>query len=404
MQKATHQQTKEHNRNLVFKNIFEHESISRAEIARITGLTRTTVSEIVAELLDEGLVQEIGMGESIGGKAPILLSLVKDSRCIIGLDIAQNQFRGAVVNLRGEVLKMITAPVIERFGEKPLQQMFEILDQLMKITCQPTIGIGVSTPGLVSTSEGLVISAVNLDWKDLPLAKILQERYRLPVYIYNDSQAAAMGEFIFGKYNLIGDNVIVINVGYGIGSGIIINGNLFQGDSGSAGEIGHVVVVNEGGELCRCGHTGCIETVSSSQAMLKKASSLIHSGAKTSLPQNDEDLNLDIIVKNFKEGDPLTKQLVFETGYYLGYAVASLVGTLNIHRIVFVGEMTHFGNPWLEVIDHTMKKASLSKLAQDTHLEIGKLENNATLLGTIALLVENYPLLFTSGSAVNAYM
>ena len=169
--KATHQQTKEHNRNLVLKNIFDREAISRAELSRITRLTRTTVSEIVAELIEEGLVTENGVGESIGGKSPILLSLAKDSRCLIGLDIAQNHFRGAVVNLRGEIKKMLTAPVKGRFGEKPLKQIFEILDQLMKSPCHPIVGISIGTPGLVNTSEGIVINAVNFDMEKLPLSQ-----------------------------------------------------------------------------------------------------------------------------------------------------------------------------------------------------------------------------------------
>lgn len=394
MKKATHQQTKEHNRNLVLKNIFERDPISRAEIARITGLTRTTVSEIVAELIEEGLVCEAGVGSSIGGKSPILLSIIKDSRCLIGLDIAQNHYRGAVVNLRGEILKLITAPVVERYGNKPFQQMFTILDQLMEFACQPTVGIGVGTPGLVSTSEGMVINAVNFDWKNLPLAKMIQDRYNLPVFIYNDCQAAAMGEFIFGKYNQSGDNLIVVNVGHGIGSGIIINGNLYQGDGGGAGEIGHVVVVGEGGELCRCGHRGCLETVSSVQALLKKARSLIHSGVNTTLPKSDQELTIEAIEKSFNEGDALAQQMVLESARYLGYAVAGLVGTLNIHQVVFIGDMTRFGSSWMEVIQQTMRQASLSKLAQDTRLEIGKLESNATLLGATALLANNYALLF----------
>jgi glucokinase-like ROK family protein len=404
MKKATHQQTKEHNRNLVLKNIFEHDSISRAEISRITGLTRTTVSEIIAEFIEDGLVNEIGIGSSLGGKSPILLSLVKDSRCLIGMDIAQNHFRGAVVNLRGEIKKMITAPVIERLGEKPLMQMFEILDQLMEQSCQPIVGIGVGTPGLVNTNEGMVINAVNFDWKDLPLAKILQDRYHVPVFIYNDSQAATMGEYIFGRYNQSGENLVVINIGYGIGSGIILNGNLFQGDGGGAGEIGHVVVIPKGGELCRCGHRGCLETVASGQALLKQARQLINQATNTLLPKSTDALNIDELDKAFKEGEPFVQRLVFETARYMGYAVASLVGTLNIHQIVLVGEMTRFGKPWLDIIQQTMLETALSKLAHDTRVEIGKLESNAILLGATALLAHNYALLFNRRSlAISNY-
>ncbi|MCS6907880.1 MAG: ROK family transcriptional regulator [Anaerolineales bacterium] len=393
--KATHQQTKEHNRNLVLKHIFDHEAISRAELSRITRLTRTTVSEIVAELIDEGLVTEIGVGESLGGKSPILLSLAKDSRCLIGVDIAQNHVQGAVVNLRGEIKETITVPVFEHFGEKPLKHIFEILDQLVKSSCRPICGIGVGAPGLVSTSEGIVINAVNFDWKDFPLAKILQERYQLPVYIYNDCQAAAMGEYLYGGYHRKGTNLVVINVGYGIGSGIIINGKLFQGDGGGAGEIGHVVVVHEQGKPCRCGHYGCLESVASAQAIARDAKELLQFPAHLSSHELSEALILDEAEKAFIAGHPAIRDLILNSAQYLGYAIASLVGTLNIHHIVLIGEMTRFGPAWLEVIRNTMLKASLSRLANSTSIEIGKLGNHSTLLGAAALLVNNYSLLFT---------
>ncbi|RCK71620.1 MAG: putative ROK-family transcriptional regulator [Anaerolineae bacterium] len=393
MKKATHQQTKEHNRHLVLKNIFDHDVISRAEISRLTGLTRTTVSEIVAELLEEGLVNEIGIGESMGGKSPILLSIVKDSRCLIGLDIAQNQFRGAVVNLRGEIKNMITAPVIERFGNEPIQQIFKILDHLITIPCHPVVGIGVGTPGLVNTHEGTVINAVNFDWKDFPLAKILADRYHIPVFIYNDSQAAAMGEFLYGRYHQKGDNLIVINVGYGIGSGIIIDGRLFQGDGGGAGEIGHVVV-QQGGHLCRCGHYGCLETVASVQALIRDAKDFIDLRDEHLPPDKSTAYYLEKIESAYQAGEPAIRKIVLEGAYYLGNAIANLVGTLNINHIVLVGEMTRFGNLWLEKIRQTMKENSLSGLAEKVQIEIGKLESNATLLGATALLVSNYSLLF----------
>ncbi|MCX8061612.1 MAG: ROK family transcriptional regulator [Anaerolineales bacterium] len=381
------------------KNIFDREKISRAELSRITRLTRTTVSEIVTDLLDEGLVTEIGVGESIGGKSPILLSLAKDSRCLIGLDIAQNHVRGAVVNLRGEIKKTVTAPVVDRFGEKPLKQIFEILDQLMKSPCRPISGIGIGAPGLINTSEGIVINAVNFDWKDFPLAKILRERYQLPVYIYNDCQAAAMGEYLYGGYHQKGENLVVINVGYGIGSGIIINGKLFQGDDGGAGEIGHVVVVHKEAKPCRCGHYGCLESVASAQAILRDAKELLHFPDRPSLSELSEIAILDEIEKAYIAGHPAIRELILSSARYLGYAIASLVGTLNIHQIVLIGEMTRFGPAWLDVIRDTMLRASLSRLANSTSIEIGKLENNSTLLGAIALLVNNYSLLFMKNSA-----
>src|SRR5512142_1120578 len=294
IQKATHQETKQHNRDLVLKTIFEAETISRAEIARITRLTRTTVSDVVTGLLEEGLVQEVGIGESLGGKSPILLSLVKDSRYMISLNLAHDQFCGAVVNLRGEIKDMESAPVSGRDGEQALALVYEILDRLVKKQWAPVVGIGVGTPGLVNTREGLVINAVNLDWQNLPLAQLLRDRYHMPVHIMNDSQAAAIGEYVYGGGYRADENLVVINIRQGIGAGILINGRLFQGDGGGAGEIGHMVVKDDG-PLCRCGNHGCLETVASARAAVRRATSLADQYPSSLLAEDPENITLDVL-------------------------------------------------------------------------------------------------------------
>lgn len=398
IKKATQQQTKEHNRNLVLTTIFDHERISRAEIARKTGLTRTTVSDIVAELIAEGLVDEVGMGESFGGKSPILLSLVEDSRFLIGLDLAQNQFRGAIVNLRGKIRSIVCPPVKDRNGDEALELVYTILDQLVHSEFHPVVGIGVGTPGLVNSHEGVVVNAVNLDWQNLPLAELLKERYRLPVYVLNDSQAAAMGEFTYGGGLPAESNLIVINARHGIGAGIVINGRLFYGDGGAAGEIGHVVVVPEGGLPCRCGNTGCLETVASAQAIVKRMRSL--TGQSTD-PQMSKIQTLEDVEKAFSDGDPHARQIVIEAGRYMGLAISSLVGTLNIREIILTGDMTRFGQPWLEAIRSAMRANTLARLAQETRVEIGQLGGNSVILGASALLASNYTLLFNQYSSLS---
>lgn len=392
--KATQQQTKEHNRNLVLKTIFEQDSTSRAEIARLTGLTRTTVSDIVAELLDEYLVSEIGFGSSLGGKSPILLSVVEDSRYLIGLDLAQSKFRGGVVNLRGKLRQEVAMPVNDRNGDEALALVYEIVDQLIEAAYQPLVGIGVGTPGLVNTSQGVVVNAVNLDWKDLPLSRLLQDRYQLPVYILNDSQAAAMGEYAHGNDHPSGSSVVVINVRHGIGAGIIINGQLFQGDSGGAGEIGHTVVAPESGVLCRCGNYGCLETVASAQALVRQVQLLVRDSTIPSMSYGPHEIDLDLIARAFFAGEPQVRHIVLETGRYLGLAISSLIGTLNIHKIVLVGDMTRFGESWLDVIRRTISSNTLSRLATDTRVEIGQLGDEGVIQGASALLANNYSLLF----------
>jgi glucokinase-like ROK family protein len=396
MQKATRQHTKEHNRNLVLKTIIERDSISRAEIARITSLTRTTVSDIVANLLEEGLVSEIGVGSSLGGKSPILLSLAEDSRYLIGLDLAHNQFRGAIVNLHGKIRELFTYPVKSNNGDEALAMVYEIVDRLIKSSYMPIVGIGIGTPGLVNITDGVVINAVNLNWKDLPLARLLEERYHLPVYILNDSQAAAMGEYTYGQDHSLDTNLIVINARHGIGAGIIIHGQLFHGDGGGAGEIGHVVVVPEDGQPCRCGNRGCLETVASAEALVKQVQAHVSQSPSMQLSEYPIEINLNTIEQAFNQNDPFIRQAVIGTGCYMGIAISNLVGSLNIQKIVITGDMTRFGEPWMEAIQTMITRTTLPRLAKETQVEIGQLGVNSIILGASAMLANNYSLLFIS--------
>lgn len=396
MEKATQQSIKEHNRNLTLKTIIDCETISRAGIARFTGLTPTTVSDIVSDLLSEGLVDEVGVGPSTGGKNPILLSLIPDARCSIGLDLANNQFSGAIVNMNGEIKEAISIPLNDHDGEEALILVSEILDQLTKYTSEPLIGIGVGAPGLINSNEGMVINAVNFNWKNVPLEKILQERYGLPVQIINDCHAAAISEKLYGEGNQNVDNMVVINVRHGIGAGIIINGEIYQGDGGSAGEIGHIVVIPEGGELCRCGNYGCLETVASAQAIIRKAK--ISYGASPNSPfgNNANMITLAMLETAFTNGDEIAGKLVLDSGYYLGIVISWLVGIFNIQKIILTGDMTNFGEPWLYRIKQTMKNMSLERPLSNTTVEIGQLGNNGVILGASAALFRNYSLLFNN--------
>jgi predicted NBD/HSP70 family sugar kinase len=205
-----------------------------------------------------------------------------------------------------------------------------------------------------------------------------------------------MGEYTYGKGHSSDSNLIVINARHGIGAGIVINGRLFQGDGGGAGEIGHIVVVPDGGQLCRCGNRGCLETVASTQALIKRVQTLVSQSIPTRLPQSSQEITLDTIEQAFLSGDHLARQAVLETGRYMGMAISSLVGTLNIQKIILTGDMTRFGNPWLEAIQEMITQTTLSRLAQETQIEIGQLGGNNIILGASAMLANNYSLLFKS--------
>ncbi len=393
-QKATREQSKAHNRDLVLKTIFDTATISRAEIARLTQLTRTTVSNIVSSLLNEGLVEEVGLGESLGGKAPVLLSLIADSRYLIGINLEQDKFVGAIINLRGEIKEEIEIPTEEKDGQEAINLIYQILDQLLSIQFSPIIGIGVGAPGLINSKEGIVVAAVNLNWENLALANLLNTRYNIPVSILNDSQAAAIGEYVYGEEHKPQENLIVVNVQHGIGAGILIKGKLFQGDGGGAGEIGHIVVQKDG-LLCRCGKRGCLETLASTRAIVERAKTLASQSKSSVLSKQSKEITLDAIKNAFLADDDLAKEIVFEAGHYLGASIANLIGILNIQKIVLTGEMPCFGDAWFQSVQSSMLQSSFNKLAQDTTIELGKMTLQGCVLGASAsMLMDGYALLF----------
>lgn len=390
MKKANSHQAKVHNRLLILKTIYNNARISRADIARVTGLNRATVSDAVTELMKDGVVAEVGIGSSVAGKPPILLSMVDDARYLIGVDLAESEFRGAVINLRGKIIHRLNLAINGRDGDAALASVYSLLDKLIPLAEGPILGIGIGTPGLINTRQRIVRNAVNLDWHDLPLGDLLDERYKMPVHIANDSQAAALAEFTFGDSKNI-SNLIVINIGRGTGAGIVLNRQLYYGDSFGAGEFGHVAIV-ENGERCRCGHYGCLETVTSSQAIVRSARVIAKNDLHSKLYRlvaSPEEINMDIVSQAFEAGDDAIRTLITEVGRYLGFAAAILVGILNVNRIVIAGRVARFGQALLEPIKQEIKRRSLPGLADETVVEITTLGPDIVILGAAALLLNH---------------
>ena len=386
LRKATHQRTRQINSQLVLRTVFERAPISRAEVARVTGLTRTTVSELVEELMDEGLAREIGRGQSTGGKAPILLEVPPDARLMIGIDVGDTAVNGAIVNLRGEVRHATSVPLEGRDGDRALEQLEAVLDELLTSAQGPLLGVGIGTPGLIDTSTGTVRWAVNLDWRDLPLGSLLQERTGLPVYVANDSQAAALAEFTFGGH-ASARSMVVVRVGRGVGAGIVLNGQLHQGDGFGAGEIGHTAVADNY-RACRCGSTGCLETIASTRALVQRAREVAPHAPESSLHRLVLDgLGFDQLLTAYEAGDELVREIVADAAHQLGRAIGGLVGALNVRHIVLVGEMTRLGEPWLSIVRREAHRSALALLAEDTRIEIGRVEGNQVAVGAAALLM-----------------
>ena len=385
MERATHRTTRRVNERLVLRTIYERGSISRAEVARTTGLTRTTVGDVVDGLIGNGLVEESGVGPSTGGKAPILLGVPDGARHLIGVDVDGDQLRGVVVDLRGQIVRRRTRSLRGRDGEAALRDLVSLVALLVRGAERPLLGVGVGTAGLVDVRTGVVRWAVGLDWRDLPLKEHLDARIGLPVRIMNDSKAAAVAEWTFDR-RPDEASMLVINVADGVGAGIIVHGRLLEGDDGGAGEIGHVRVTDDGNG-CRCGSDGCLETVASLRAVMER-------GRRLAAASHDRELEVEMLseaglVRAWRSGDAIARAVVSDAAVALGRVIGAASGALDVRTVVIVGRMLAFGPAWLEHVRAEARRSSLPLLPQRQRIRAGSLGPDVVELGAAAMLMSS---------------
>jgi predicted NBD/HSP70 family sugar kinase len=386
--KATRQHTKNHNSRLVLRIIYEDEAISRADIARKTGLTRTTVSTVVGELIEQGLIEETGAGQSSGGRLPILLRVAHEAHSVLALSFEDTQIVGALVDMRGSIQRRVS---LSLYGYRPEElpgYLTRLIEELRADVTTHILGIGLSMPGIVDPVHGIVRRAVNFGLVDVPLRQWLQDQYRLPVYLDNAAHLAALAEYMFGDGAASG-NLVVISIGVGIGAGMVLNGALFPGDGFGAGEIGHVVVADNG-IRCNCGNVGCLETVASVPAIVRAARKWFSdpSSRLRALAPSAAAVDLDIVHRALEAGDPGVASVVEEAGYYLGIAIAHIVGLLNVERIVVTGAVAVLGLPFLEAVKASLARHALAPLAAMTKVELIPERSDAVLLGITAMVLD----------------
>ena len=389
IQKATREQTKRHNHRLVLKTVYDRGMISRADIARSTNLTATTVSATIAELITAGLVEEAGAISTERGKPPTLVNLVKDARQVIALDLSRTIFHGSILNLRGEFIQQKEVPVNGLTGDAAVAAMYRLIDSLLPKVSRPLLGIGIGAPGILDYNNGIIQQAANLGWHDLPLREQLSKHYAHVVHIVNDNQAILLAEHSFGHYRNCAD-LVVIRIGHGIGAGIMFNGQLLHGYG--IGEIGHVVVVDNG-ERCTCGNLGCLETVASRRAIVKQACRLAQSHPDSQLNHlaaTPETITLETVIQAFALGDPWVTNLITDVGHYLGVAIASLVGVLGMPQILLCGSVMRFGPPLLAIIEHEICKRSLTGRLSKPRIDVVSLTadiSDVIMRGAVASLL-----------------
>lgn len=387
MKKATRQFTKLHNTRLILKAIYNNRGeISRAELSRLTQLTPATVSDLVGDLVGSGLIKEVGLGTSTGGKPPILLSFDPDSRQMVCIDLSGDSFLGAVVNLQGEIIIRRKVSAKNCVGQEALDATYALVDDLIQECSAPLLGIGVGTPGLVNVQRGIIRKALNLGWHELPLKSLLEERYHFKVHIANDCHVAALAEYAYGS-GREEDNLLVIKISQGIGCGIILNGAPYYGDGFGAGEIGHVSIMDDG-PRCACGNIGCVEAIASTRALIDKVRQQVHQVPESVLYNiAPNEIGLPELISAFQQGDAWITDLINQTGKYLAKSIAYLVGLLNVHHIVIAGDFEGFGQYFLDAIRHELPHHVLPVMAEHAELTYSPLGENIVLLGAAALVL-----------------
>ncbi|SER96382.1 Sugar kinase of the NBD/HSP70 family, may contain an N-terminal HTH domain [Propionibacterium cyclohexanicum] len=355
--KSLPEDARRHNRRLVLRHLFHEGPQSRADIARASGLTRVTVSDLVAGLEEDGLVVELGprtIGSARPGKPAMLVGLADEQLRVLAIDLSPDDcFVGAVMTLHGQVQHRVELPLAGMGGDEALEQVLALIGSLADAVTVRVLGIGVGTPGIV-TPEGKVREAPNLRWYELDLAARIRSRFDYPVHVANDANAAVLGVRTFESTHE--RSLMVVRIEHGVGAGLIVGGALVEGEQFAAGEIGHVVVSDEG--LCACGRVGCLE-VALAASQLKRR---IGAG-------EDRD------------------QVLSGAGTALGVALAPIISALNLNEVIVSGPAELVGGVLTDTARATVRANTMSAVSNGLVIRPSTDDINLVLLGATELVL-----------------
>ncbi|GEP47846.1 ROK family transcriptional regulator [Microbacterium saccharophilum] len=345
-----------HNRSLVLQTLFHQGAMSRADLSRETGLTRVTISDLVAELIADGYVAERGMREVTGpGKPAILVDLDREGHRIVGLDLSgTDTFLGAVLTLDGEIVARHEAAVPDAPADL-IDVVTALARALVADAHAPVLGVGVGTPGVVD-DHGVVLAAPNFGWVGLDLQGILSDALALPVLVANDANAAVLAEYTFGG---AGDDLMLVKVGRGVGSALLSGGQPMRGSRFAAGEIGHVTVGTDGGPVCVCGKIGCLEAWLSAPSLTAR---LRDSGADR-------------------------VEVLRDAGERLGIALAPVVGALDLSEIVLSGPSDLLDGPLAQATVETLRTRTLAEFHDGVQVRMTEQGEDIVLRGAAVMVL-----------------
>ncbi|MCA9839200.1 MAG: ROK family transcriptional regulator [Trueperaceae bacterium] len=368
------------NRRAVLSAIHQHGQVSRIDLAAELELSPSALTIITSEFIEAGLVFEAHTGSSTSvGRKPILLEINYDQAFVIGVKVSNSYITTALTNLNASVVAWSTEPVKELKPEAIAQQIDVAYKQLLKshkIPLEKVVGLGLGLPGIVEPGSEYYRYSALFGWRDVPLKQVLETQLGLPVLVDNDVNALAAAEAWFGS-GQNHDSFLVLTLGRGVGLGIVMNGQVYRGPKGGAGEFGHVTLFPEG-ELCSCGKRGCIEAYLADEALLRDARKL-HPDIKTP----DELIHLAREIPEIRE--------MFEVaGERLGFALSSLVNIFAPSLIILSGEGMRAKEFMVPKALDVMKAQSFGDLAKDLEVKIEVWGDDAWARGAAGLAASRY--------------
>lgn len=370
------------NRSILLKLLRANESACRKDLAEMSGLTGAAVTNLIRDLVNVGLINEDKNYSGPRSRNAVALRFNYDDFLVIGVSFKRGSLCYAVANLGGRFLETEDIPL--RMDE-PVSEVLQTLDRIIRDcivkyeTQGNIIGLGVSVPGPIDLEKGEIPRLTNLPgWNAIPIQSFLEERYTLPIILDDNANSAVLAEKWFGcgaNY----DNMISVLVSNGVGAGVIIDGDIYHGTFGFAGEFGHVSIDFEGPQ-CECGNSGCVELYCSALSLLRNAKSLRGESNITGLAD---------VIDRVNRGDENLSKMVAESGKYLGYAIVNLVNLFNPELVVVHGKMLKFGALWMESIRDSVQQRLLPEVADRLVIQPTALKQDPVTTGTIAMVCEH---------------
>jgi predicted NBD/HSP70 family sugar kinase len=377
------------NRLLVLNTIRKKGPIARYEVAKVTGLTPPTVTVIVNELKRAGVVNEIGAGASNGGRKPVLLELESRAGYIYAVRLQHGEIMAALLDVAGNVLESryfkldTTAPYAVVAAIKTTLDLFI---GRAGIAGEKVFWCGVASPGLIDVNQGMVVRSSNLGWDRVPLGrKLSQTLPGMAVHIENISNAAALGEKVYGGGRGLAD-LIFLNLSVGIGAGIIMNHQVYNGTNGYAGEVGLMVLRSEDERQCAVGHPGCFETLCGAGAVLQRVQSEASDELFERLGVAKQRLEINDLSNPFIIKDPVVAKILADVANLIGIAIANMVSLFNISKVILGGELAAVIS--LEIINRRVKQCLIPEIGEAVQVSHSTMREDPPLMGVYALVLD----------------